>query len=75
MSRFLFFAAHCYDEIVVGRSVMVTMISSAHATTKGLRQIVRPDLQEAGDLSLSLQIQDKRIANLYQLQAEMSLTK
>lgn len=54
---------------------MVTMISSAHATTKGLSQIVTPDLQEAGDLSLSLQIKDKRIANLYQLQAGMSLTK
>jgi len=48
---------------------------SAHATTKGLSQIVTPDLQEPGDLSLSLQIQDKRIANPYQLQAEMGFTK
>jgi hypothetical protein len=46
----------------------------AQATTKGLSQIVTPDLQEEGDLSLSLQIQDKRIANPYQLQAEMGLT-
>lgn len=46
----------------------------AHATTKGLSQIVTPDLQEEGDLSLSLQIQDKRIANPYQLQAEVGLT-
>jgi hypothetical protein len=43
----------------------------AHATTKGLSQIVTPDLQGPGDPSLSLQIQDKRIANLYELQAEM----
>jgi hypothetical protein len=44
------------------------------ATTKGLSQIVTPDLQPAGDLSLSLQIQDKRIANPYELQAELGLT-
>jgi hypothetical protein len=46
----------------------------AQGTTKGLSQIVTPDLQDAGDLSLSLQIQDKRIANPYELQAEMGLT-
>src|SRR6267143_203742 len=45
------------------------------ATTKGLSQIVTPELQDEGDLSLSLQIQDKRIANPYELQAEMGLTK
>jgi hypothetical protein len=45
------------------------------ATTKGLSQIVTPDLQPEGDLSLSFQIQDKRIANLYQLQAELGLTQ
>ena len=47
----------------------------AFATTKGLSQIVTPDLQDEGDLSLSLQIEDKRIANPYELQAEMGLTK
>jgi hypothetical protein len=50
-------------------------IPSATATTKGLSQIVTPDLQGEGDLSLSLQIQDKRIANPYELQAELGLTK
>src|SRR5437016_10307240 len=49
--------------------------SSSFATTKGLSQIVTPELEEEGDLSLSLQIQDKRIANPYELQAEMGLTK
>jgi len=49
--------------------------SSSFATTKGLSQIVTPDLQPEGDLSLSVQIQDKRIANPYQLQAELGLTK
>jgi hypothetical protein len=49
--------------------------TSGRATTKGLSQIVTPDLQDEGDLSLSLQIQDKRIANPYELQAELGLTK
>jgi hypothetical protein len=53
----------------------VFICASSFATTKGLSQIVTPDLQEEGDLSLSLQIQDKRIANPYELQAEMGLTK
>ena len=62
-------------------TIILTMIvflltgSSSFGTTKGLSQIVTPDLQGEGDLSLSLQIQDKRIANPYQLQAEMGLTK
>jgi len=55
-------------------AIMIALLSSAHATTKGLSQIVTPELQGAGDLSLSLQIQDKRIANPYELQAEMGLT-
>jgi hypothetical protein len=62
--------------IVVLFSAFVTasLSSPAGATTKGLSQIVTPDLQGPGDLSLSLQIQDKRIANPYELQAEMGLT-
>jgi hypothetical protein len=48
---------------------------SSWATTKGLSQIVTPDLQPEGDLSLSLQVQDQQIANPYQLQAELGLTK
>jgi hypothetical protein len=49
--------------------------TSSFATTKGLSQIVTPDLQSEGDLSLSLQIQDKRIANPYEIQSELGLTK
>ena len=58
--------------------MMIAILSSARssfATTKGLSQIVTPELQPEGNLSLSLQIQDKRIANPYELQAEMGLTK
>ncbi|MFL6516153.1 MAG: hypothetical protein ACJ8M1_14130 [Chthoniobacterales bacterium] len=47
----------------------------AEATTKGLSQIVTPELEAEGDLSISLQIQDKRIGNPYELQAEMGVTK
>ncbi len=61
--------------IVMVMIVVLLSGSSSFATTKGLSQIVTPDLQPEGDLSLSLQIQDKRIANPYQLQAEMGLTK
>jgi hypothetical protein len=60
------------DLIFVAALWVVT--PEARATTKGLSQIVTPDLQPAGDLSLSLQIQDKRIANPYELQAELGLT-
>jgi hypothetical protein len=61
--------------IILMMIVLVFSIPSSFATTKGLSQIVTPDLQPQGDLSLSLQIQDKRIANPYQLQAELGLTK
>ena len=52
----------------------MALLSSARATTKGLSQIVTPELQGAGDLSLSFQAQSERIANPYELQAEMGLT-
>ena len=50
------------------------LTTPAFATTKGLSQIVTPDLQAPGDLSLSFQAQSERIANPYELQAEMGLT-
>ena len=53
----------------------IFICASSFATTKGLSQIVTPDLQGEGDLSLSLQIQDMRIGNPYELQAELGLTK
>jgi hypothetical protein len=54
--------------------VAISLHGPALATTKGLSQIVTPDLQPAGQLSLSFQAQSKRIANPYQLQAELGLT-
>jgi hypothetical protein len=46
----------------------------AYATTKGLSQIVTPDLQPMGDLSISFQAQSLHIANPYEAQAELGLT-
>lgn len=48
---------------------------SSFGTTKGLNQIITPDLQSEGDLSLSPQIQDKKIGNPYEIQGELGLTK
>src|SRR5436853_6998457 len=44
------------------------------ATTKGLSQIVTPDVQPEGDLSISFQAQDRKIANPFEMQAELRLT-
>src|SRR6476659_11099683 len=60
--------------MVVTMLAIFTNVSPSFATTKGLSQIVTPDLEPQGDFSLSFQIQDKRIANPYQLQAELGLT-
>ncbi len=66
----------------VRRSVLFALLllsglglSSVHATTKGLSQIVTPDLQPVGDLSLSFQVQSFQIANPYELQAELGLNR
>jgi hypothetical protein len=56
-------------------SVLAALLATAHATTKGLSQIVTPELQAQGDLSLSFQAQSARIANPFQVQAELGLTK
>ncbi|HEX4653867.1 MAG TPA: hypothetical protein VH227_06435 [Candidatus Udaeobacter sp.] len=63
------------NEIRLAVCIVLLSSSSSFATTKGLSQIVTPDLEPPGDLSLSLQIQDKRIANPYELQAELGLTR
>jgi hypothetical protein len=49
-------------------------IRPAFATTKGLSQILTPELEDEGDLSISFQAQDRKIANPFELQAEMGLT-
>jgi hypothetical protein len=61
--------------IAVALTLALAFLPSARATTKGLSQIVTPDLQSEGDLSLSFQAQSMRIANPYELQSELGLTK
>jgi hypothetical protein len=51
------------------------LAAGVNATTKGLSQIVTPDLQPEGDLSLSFQGQASRIGNPYELQAELGINK
>jgi len=53
----------------------ILFVPHAFATTKGLNQIVTPDLQGEGDFSLSPQIQSARIGNPYEIQNELGLTK
>lgn len=54
---------------------LLSLMSAASATTKGLNQIVTPDVQPAGVLSVSFQQVDPNIANRYQAQIELGLTK
>jgi hypothetical protein len=49
--------------------------SSAFATTKGLNQIVTPDLQPPGQLSISYQQVDPTIGDPSEVQLELGLTK
>lgn len=48
--------------------------TSLRATTKGLNQIVTPDIQTEGLLSISGQVQDSRIGNSQEAQFELGLT-
>jgi hypothetical protein len=64
--------------IIAFSGVAVALVASfplaAQATTKGLSQIVTPDLQSPGDFSLSFQAQSERIANPFEIQGELGLT-
>jgi hypothetical protein len=64
--RFLF-AAFAWATILGGGT-------SAHATTKGLNQIVTPDIQPTGVLSISAQAQHSGIGNSQEVQLELGLT-
>src|SRR5882724_148440 len=55
-------------------AALVLFAGRALATTKGLNQIVTPDIQPAGVLSLSAQLQDSRIGNSEEIQFELGLT-
>jgi hypothetical protein len=61
--------------IIVLMIVFLVSASSSVATTQGLNQIATPDVQAEGTLALSFDVQDRKIGNPYQVQAEMGLTK
>ena len=57
-------------------ALLVTLSAGcALATTKGLNQILTPDIQPAGVLSLSYQGQSSQIGNSEQAQFELGLSK
>ena len=49
--------------------------SSSFATTQGLNQIATPDVQPEGTVALTFNLEERKIGNPYQVQAEMGLTK
>ncbi len=53
--------------------ILLLSSASAFATTKGLNQIVTPDIQKSGEFSLSFQAQNPAIANPYEFQAELGI--
>jgi hypothetical protein len=54
---------------------LIGVVSWANATTKGLNQIVTPDIQTMGQLSISMQGQASAIGNSEELQYELGITK
>lgn len=56
-------------------AALTALAAPLHATTKGLNQIVTPDIQPAGVLSLSAQAQHTIIGNSQEVQFELGLTK
>ena len=60
---------------VLSAFLLIWGMVPALATTKGLNQIVTPDVQPDGMLSFSVQQQDPNIANRYEVQIELGLTK
>src|SRR5437870_1444410 len=66
---------HLLASHVLAVSAILATAHASFATTKGLNQIVTPDLQREGDLSLSFQAQGERIGNPYEIQSELGLTK
>ncbi len=57
-------------------AVLLTLaVGPVGATTKGLNQIVTPDIQPLGVLSVSFQQEDPNIGNRCQVQLELGITK
>ena len=55
-------------------SFLALTVGAASATTKGLNQIVTPDVQPYGQFSVSLQDQGAQIGDPYEVQLELGIT-
>ena len=66
---------HLIASHILAVSAILATAHASFATTKGLNQIVTPDLLGEGDFSLSFQAQSERIGNPYEIQSELGLTK
>ena len=60
---------------LLGAGALLVGASGVRATTKGLNQIITPDIQPQGDLSVSFQLQHKTLGNPQQIQLEYGITK
>jgi hypothetical protein len=74
MHRFLRKSASLVLAPIAAAACMSIGMPCAHATTKGLNQIVTPDIQPTGALSLSAQCQDPNVGNRLELQSELGIT-
>src|SRR4029077_14888434 len=70
---FLFKRSTLPNLVVIVLTSLGVFAAPAIGTTKGLSQIVTPELQNPGDLSLSFQAQSERIANTYAVCAGLGL--
>ena len=57
-----------------GLCALLAFLPAARATIVGLNQIVTPDIQPAGVLGLSTQVQNPAIGNSQQIQFELGIT-
>lgn len=61
-------------KITVAAGILLAAAVPAGATTKGLNQIITPDIQPDGVLSISYQQVDPNIGNKYEAQLELGIT-
>jgi len=62
-------------QVILISAILAVISAATNATTKGLNQIVTPDVQPYGVVSISVQGQHPAIGNGLMLQTEIGLTK
>ena len=75
-SSALFFISHAFTlQPVLAALLLIVLCVPSMATTKGLNQIVTPDIQPMGQISISLQAQNPVIGNSIETQIEAGFTQ